>query len=132
MSSHESPPDNDSFTALIDNSFTAPTENGHTSTLSTRHINDESTIQYSVASRSSATPTTEALIMIPPTNTIGNLPKNKKKACYCVSKDKVNMLFRVGVDNYSNIIPQMSKRFITTLAINTRSGVPIFLTRNNN
>ena len=40
---------------------------------------------------------------------VGNLPIPKTKVFYSVTKDKVNMSFRVGVDNYTNMVPQLSK-----------------------
>ena len=43
-------------------------------------------------------------------------PKNKTKAFYCVGKDKVNISFRVGVENYSNMVPQMSKEIYSNFS----------------
>ena len=40
---------------------------------------------------------------------VGNLPLPKTKVFYSVSKDKVNLSFRIGVDNYTNMVPQLSK-----------------------
>ena len=45
-----------------------------------------------------------------------NLPKNKKRAFYCVGKDQVNMSFRLGVENYSNMIPQISKEIYSNFS----------------
>jgi len=45
-----------------------------------------------------------------------NLPKNKKRAFYCVGKDKVNMSFRLGLENYSNMIPQISKEIYSNFS----------------
>ena len=33
-----------------------------------------------------------------------NVPKCKRKAFYCVTKDKVNLSFRTGVNNYTNMV----------------------------
>ena len=40
---------------------------------------------------------------------VGNLPLPKTKVFHSVSKDKVNLSFRIGVDNYTNMVPQLSK-----------------------
>ena len=46
-----------------------------------------------------------------------NLPsKNKTKAFYYVGKEKVNISFRVGVKNYSNMLPQMSKEIYSNFS----------------
>ena len=45
-----------------------------------------------------------------------NLPKNKTRAFYCVGKDKVNMSVRLGLENYSNIIPQISKEIYSNFS----------------
>ena len=43
-------------------------------------------------------------------------PGNKTQEFYCVGNDKVNISFRVGVENYSNMVPQMSKEIYSNLS----------------
>ena len=43
-------------------------------------------------------------------------PKNKTKAFYSVGKDKVNISFRVGVENYTNMVPYMSKEIYSNFS----------------
>ena len=59
-----------------------------------------------------------------------NLPKNKKRVFYSVGKDKVNMSFRFGLDNYSNMIPQISKEIYSNFNYHYKKGsVPHCSTR---
>ena len=45
-----------------------------------------------------------------------NLPKHKAKSYLSITKDRVNISFRVGVDNYSNMVPQISKEIISNFS----------------
>lgn len=38
-----------------------------------------------------------------------NLSKHEAKSLISISKDKINMSFQLGVDNYENMVPQISK-----------------------
>ena len=45
-----------------------------------------------------------------------NFPKNKAKAFITISKDKINMSFRVGQDNITNLVPQISKEILSNFS----------------
>ena len=45
-----------------------------------------------------------------------NLPKHKAKSFLLISKDRINIAFRLGLDNYSNIVPQISKEIISNFS----------------
>ena len=45
-----------------------------------------------------------------------NLPKHKAKSHLSISKDRVNIYFRIGVDSYSNMVPQISKEIISNFS----------------
>ena len=60
--------------------------------------------------------TNESVSISDASTSSSNLPKNKTRAFYCVGKDKVNMSFRLGLENYSNMIPQISKEIYSNFS----------------
>ena len=51
-----------------------------------------------------------------PVATDCNLPKQKAKSFISISKDRIQMMFRLGVENYSNMVPQISKEIISNFS----------------
>ena len=45
-----------------------------------------------------------------------NLPKNKAKTFIAIAKDKINLSFRLGVDNFANMVPQISKEILSNFS----------------
>ena len=45
-----------------------------------------------------------------------NFPKNKAKTFIAIPKDKINLLFRLGVDNFANMVPQISKEILSNFS----------------
>ena len=45
-----------------------------------------------------------------------NLPKHKAKSFLSISKDRINITFRLGLDKYSNIVLYISKEIISNFS----------------
>ena len=45
-----------------------------------------------------------------------NLPKNKAKTFIAIGKDKINLSFRLDVDNFANMVPQISKEILSNFS----------------
>jgi len=45
-----------------------------------------------------------------------NFPKNKAKTFIVISKDKIQLSFRSGVDNFTNMVPQISKEILSNFS----------------
>ena len=56
-----------------------------------------------------SSPLVTPLVNSPNTTAGTNLPLPKTKTFYSVTKDKVNLSFRAGLPNYTNMVPQLSK-----------------------
>ena len=45
-----------------------------------------------------------------------NFPKNKAKIFIAIAKDKLNFSFRLGADNFANMVPQISKEILSNFS----------------
>ena len=45
-----------------------------------------------------------------------NFPRNKAKPFIVISKDKIQLSFRSGVDNFANMVPQISKEILSNFS----------------